>query len=143
MALFVLLILLSSNSKPPIAPAVLVTLPIILAADAVICPFDFNTKSPSESLIWVEVIEKSAILPPVNNTSEPVICPPDFKTNLSLELDIAFDVKAKEAISPVPFTVNVPPIDVLPLISVLPLNKAFEADMLPLGVTAKLEDDMK
>ena len=123
--------------NPPIAPEVPVTLPIILAADAVICPFAFNTKSPSESLIWVEDIVKSAIFPPVNITSEPVICPLDLRTNLLFELDIALLVKPKPAISPVPVTFSVPPIDVFPL------NKALDPVISPLGFTWKFEADIK
>ena len=122
--------------NPPIAPAVPVILPTILAADAVICPFAFNTRSPSESLIWVELIVKSAIFPPVNNTCDPVICPLSFNINLLFELDIALLVKPKPAISPVPVTFSVPPIDVFPL------NKALDPVISPLGFTWKFEADI-
>ena len=82
-------------------------------------------------------MKKSAIFPPLKNTSEPVISPPDLKINLLFELEIAFWVKPNPAISPVPFTVSVPPI------VVLPSNKALEPVMSPSGVTWKLDDDIK
>ena len=65
----------------------------MILPDAVICPFDFNIKSPSESLISVEDIVKTAVIfPPLNNTDEPVICPLDLIDKLSFELDMQFQL---------------------------------------------------